>query len=95
MENNNLEEQKKKYFYGDKYKGRYKDTLHKNYLNKKERMTDEDKQKLKEYHQERYKQNKDKYLENSKKQNKKVKEALNLLKQIEQGVLTPSINNNT
>ena len=87
---------KKKYYYGDKYKGRYKgkykDTIHQNYLKKKENMTDEEKQKLKEYHQEHYKKNKDKYLERSKTQNEKLKEAVKLYRNVEKGIIIPIVN---
>lgn len=74
--------------YKGKYKGKYKETLHKIYLRKKENETEENKQKRKEYHQEHYKNNKTKYLESSKRQNEKLKEALKLLKLVEQGIIT-------
>ena len=48
---------KAKYNYGDKYKGRYKDTHHKIYLRKREAMTQDEKEKMKLYKRNYYLQN--------------------------------------
>ena len=94
LENNSEPENKtkKKYNYGDRYKGRYKNTLKEIYKRKKETMTEEEKEKLKEYKREHYLKNKAKYLECSKTQNKRVKDALKLLRDVENGKIIPTVN---
>ena len=75
---------KKKYNYGDRYMGKYKETQKKQYLKKKESMTSDDIQKQKEYKKNYYMNNKHKYLEKSKIGAQRVKKAMALLKQLEQ-----------
>ena len=74
---------KNKYNYGDKYKGRYKETHHKIYLRKREAMTQDDKDRMKLYKRNYYLQNFDKYKVRSKQGGERVKKALKLLKQVE------------
>ena len=76
--------EKKKYNYGDRYMGKYKETQKKQYLKKKESMTPDDIQKQKEYKKNYYMNNKQKYLEKSKIGAQRVKKAMALLKQLEQ-----------
>jgi len=75
---------KKIYNYGNRYKGKYKETQKKQYLKKKESMTPDDIQKQKEYKKNYYINNKQKYLEKSKIGGQRVKKAMALLKQLEQ-----------
>lgn len=89
--NEELEKPKKKYYYGDKYKGRYKETLKKIYERKKDNMTDDDILKVKEYNKKYYQEHKDKFIERSKANNKRVKEALKLLKNVENGIIKTTI----
>lgn len=84
--------EKKKYNYGDKYKGKYKTTLHQIYLRNKAKETEEERQAKKEYKHQHYLNNKEKYLENSKIQNKRVSEALKLLRNVENGIIKTVVN---
>ena len=75
---------KKVYEYDkEKYKGKYKETSHKIYVKKRDAMSQEDKEKLKEYKKNYYQNNKEQYKERTKKGNERIKKALKLLKEKE------------
>ena len=70
---------KKKYFYGDKYKGLYKDTHQRIYQRNKILMTEEQKTKKLNYIKEYKQTHKEKYKNYNKVYQDKVKTALKLL----------------